>query len=523
MMKHLLILLVLGVVCKYTNAQPAAQGQWQNMTFNYYTTQLIDNNKTIEVATRSSCYTYDKNNRSSISFNKTDGLSDWRVRCIGYAPDLKIKIIAYENSKIDIINEQNDVLNVYDLFQKSLPVSKKINKIKVYKNTVYFCTDFGIVTYDLSKQEFKETYVIGPNAAYLQINDVMYHQTKLYAATASGLYEADSTANLNDYNNWQLNSVVSTAVKLLSAHGNQLIIATDHAIYQYNNPNWVQRFTYNQNVITSMRSYASKHLVTVWLYDNAGEYSGTQLLELHINGTIDTIPTTGYKHFDALIDSNNDYYLANASGLYIKKSGTANWEYNFINSMPTETSYNMKYDADKMWMLPAMPSANNYSLFGFHAYDDYNWQSYDQYRYPGLARAYAIHDLSIDKTDGSVFAASFRSGLIHLKNNVATLYDTTNSPIKKSKFDPAILIGGVAHDADNNLWLTNFGTDKALIARKPDGSWLSFLPDINLPNTPLQQILIDSYNSIWIRALGDNGSLVFNYNGLSTIPAMIIG
>lgn len=512
-LRFVFLLLLLSLPSLQLSAQPAAQGQWKNIFNTKYSLQLFDDGEEVLITTKHALIGLNKKDFSSVIHDKTDGLSDWRVRCSAFNPADKSQIIAYENSKIDILYADGRVLNIYDIFNKSLPVSKKINRIKIYQNSAYICTDFGIAVYNLTKKEFKDTYIIGPNASYTAINDIIFYDTTLYAATNIGLYEADSLSpNLADYNNWQLSSAITQKVNLLSIANHTLYAATDTSMYGYNTIAWTLQLHQPNMHLNSIRAFFDTLILTSVYSSSPGVIDSSRLLLLLSNGTLIRKPVPSFLLNDAYIDAKGDCYVADAIGVKVQKMGSPTWTDIYVASMPTNNATNMAYNDEKMWLLPTPPTPQNYTQFGLHAYDSYQWQSYIDYAQPALSNVFALHDVAHRKSDNSIFIASFRSGLVQLKNGVATLYDSTNSLIRMSDYDPAFLIGGVATDSENNIWMTNFGTPKPLVILTPNNTWFSFEPTPSFTQSRTLQIMLDYYNTAWVRTLGNTGVLVYNLN-----------
>ena len=120
--------------------------------------------------------------------------------------------------------------------------------------------------------------------------------------------------------------------------------------------------------------------------------------------------------------------------------------------------------------------------------------------------------LTIDPVDGSVWAGSFGGGLLNLKNDGRYEVYKQNSPISETIGDVgSYRVAGLAFDAENNLWISNFGASQPIHVKKADGSWRSFTVPVNIANQTMAQIVIDDANQKWINSPLGNGLLVFNH------------
>ena len=80
--------------------------------------------------------------------------------------------------------------------------SKKINDICIINEFAYLACDFGIVLFNLTKQEFVETYIIGDEGKANKILNIEINNDNIYALTTNNIYVAPLTTNLLNYQNW---------------------------------------------------------------------------------------------------------------------------------------------------------------------------------------------------------------------------------------------------------------------------------------------------------------------------------
>jgi hypothetical protein len=72
-------------------------------------------------------------------------------------------------------------------------------------------------------------------------------------------------------------------------------------------------------------------------------------------------------------------------------------------------------------------------------------------------------------------------------------------------------VAGLAFDADNNLWISNFGSSQPLRVRKNDGNWKSFSLPYVLFGNALSQIIVDDNNYKWIVSPLGNGLICYDH------------
>jgi ligand-binding sensor domain-containing protein len=141
------------------------------------------------------------------------------------------------------------------------------------------------------------------------------------------------------------------------------------------------------------------------------------------------------------------------------------------------------------------------------------WESYNLYGYRALDSLLDFITVAIDPRDESIWAGSYGGGLLHVApNNQLQIYKR-NGTLQEAVGDPgSFRVSGLAFDADNNLWVSNFGSNRQLHVRKSDGTWRAFAVPFTLSFNAVSQILIDDAAQKWIVSPLGNGLLVFNDN-----------
>ena len=182
-------------------------GSWRDHLSYYQTKKLALVEDRILVSAGSAMFFYDKSDNSVERFSKVDGLTDAGITQLAYDKTTKCIIVVYENSNIDII--QNDkVYNIPDIKIRSIEGSKMINNITFYDKKAYLSCGFGIVVLDLNGKEIFETYYIGHNSSKINVNNVVIQNDSIYAGTVQGLlyapYNSPSLATSETWSKYEL-------------------------------------------------------------------------------------------------------------------------------------------------------------------------------------------------------------------------------------------------------------------------------------------------------------------------------
>lgn len=144
-------------------------------------------------------FSYHIKDGSVTTYDKANTLSDFDINHIAWNKTTKKLVITYTNGNIDLLDTNGNVVNVPDLYLKSMTDNKQINHIYIYGANVYLSLSFGIIKLDTKEGKILDTYKLGFNVNYSYIED-----NCLYAASKeAGLYKGVLKNNLLDNNNWE--------------------------------------------------------------------------------------------------------------------------------------------------------------------------------------------------------------------------------------------------------------------------------------------------------------------------------
>ncbi len=184
-------------------AQGIPVGQWRHHLPNNTITSIAETPEKIIGANPYGLIIYNKSDNSVKRFNKVHGLTDFGISQIVYVSGKDLLFIAYDNGNIDI-KQNNTVYNIPDIKRAAIIGSKRINSVFVQQDIAYLATGFGIVKLNLSDFTIRDTYYIGPDGSQIFVNDLLFTDEHIYAATEGGVFKADVGApNLADYNYWE--------------------------------------------------------------------------------------------------------------------------------------------------------------------------------------------------------------------------------------------------------------------------------------------------------------------------------
>ena len=136
--------------------------------------------------------------------NKNNGLSDVDVASIQYDSSLETLIIGYKDGGIDFWQD-GSVTTLTTVEDATVVGSKAFRNIQSFKGDIYFVGDLGIVIYNPQEEQITRSFLnLGEDGSPLSINELLFYNDSIYAATDDGLLSApnNSTINLQDFNSW---------------------------------------------------------------------------------------------------------------------------------------------------------------------------------------------------------------------------------------------------------------------------------------------------------------------------------
>lgn len=175
------------------------KGSWEIYTSYNDITEIEPAGNLVFALASNGLFSYHIKDGSVTTYDKANTLSDFDINHIAWNKTTKKLVITYTNGNIDLLDANGNVVNVPDLYQKSMTDNKQINHINISGANVYLSLSFGIIKLDTKEGKILDTYKLGFNVNYSYIED-----NCLYAASKeTGLYRGVLKNNLIDKNNWE--------------------------------------------------------------------------------------------------------------------------------------------------------------------------------------------------------------------------------------------------------------------------------------------------------------------------------
>ncbi len=515
---HIFFLSVFLVISYINSSAQINVGEWREH-FSYKETSCIaDAGDKIYVAGEMAVFSYDKEEGSLETLSKITGFSDSDVQTIAYNKANNTLIIAYVNSNIDILKD-NVIYNFSDIKRKQISHSKTINKITIINNTAYLSCGFGIVLLDTDNLEFSDTYFIGDNASYININDINISNNNIYAATDNGLYYADlNESNLSDYRNWHLDITIPDSIYkfniLNSFNGylfaNQINPNTENdTLYYLNNNNWTifnEDFNQLKSITNTKEFIVFTEKESAKVYDTSLNYQNKISWYNFNNGEVSTWADMNF----GIIDEDEKIFVADKRyGLVHKNFGPM--ESSFPNGPANNITARAETVGGKL-ITTFGNDAPNWRTPQYNVFENETWKTY------GIQNDTARNFFSIavhPNNPDNIFIGSWGYGIFEFNNNMwDNHYHHLNSSLQTiTSYDYGyIRINDLAFDHNNNLWVTNERVGEPISVKTKNNEWQSFNFDGRINSYYPQKITVTKNNHKWVVLGESKGILAFDDN-----------
>jgi len=459
-------------------------------------------------------------------YGKMTGLNDGNISRIGYDKLNKKLLIIYKNGNIDLLSN-GGTINVPDLYNKQLSVSKEVNDITFISERAYLSCNFGIVVLNTKKNEIADTYIIGPNGSEIRILSTAIIDNTLYALTENTIYKADvNEPNLVNFEYWTTLPALpgSGELKKIELFSNKLILQRGDKIYSYSSAaGW-------QNILTEMSvsnfSISNGKMIV---------YSSTTALYIIDDALNSKLIENLGEVIEAEYDTENQlYWLAgNAKGVIAATENSLVEPKIFKPLGPALNSpWSMTFAGEKLFVTSGRPKTGEWKDGYVMIYENNKWKNINGKNEiaPIInSRVENLMTIAVDPKDKShFFVTSFGNGVFEFKNDLFHKWHNNQStggvlePHYAILNAPAIYnnytrLDGATYDNDGNIFFSNSSVNKKIKILTKDGVWAQLKYD-GMTNFDLGQILINKLNPNhkWMITTGYGTLNIFDDKGTIT-------
>ena len=506
-----------------------AIGQWQaHLPYTRFT-QATQNDEFLFFSTSLALLVIDKEENTSRLVSKIDGLSETGVRVMKANQETGLLVVTYDNAVFDLITPDR-IIGFSEISRDGNFNDRSINDLTFEDQFIYFATGFGLVKFDVEREEFVYTVSTG-----MPVSDVAIFDGHIYIATEDGIFfiENSESSNPQAFGDWQL---IGAAQNFPPNYFNEFLEAKDDYLYMDIDDTFV-RFdgsvmetispavdtlvthfltAENQKIVMGFRGVCDpncKGQINTW------DPSTETLLELS-NACIDR-PTF------AIEDENGNIWTADLfEDVRISDDQGGSCQQIDFNSPFSEFIFEIAVIDGSVHVASGGLKVNGSNQFRDHGVfvrdAENDWSTFNGRYFPSLKEdGFAAQNDFVrivgHPSNDKVYYGTYYGGLVVLDTGSFTVYNDTNSTLQGATGDERReRVAGLAFDAQENLWMTNNSAPRAISVFSNEEEWTSF----DVPATNLAELAIDRIGYKWAAINGTGqGLLVFDDNGTIDDPS----
>ncbi len=480
-------------------------GSWRSHLPYKNVVKVADAGNRVVAATPNSIFTVNTADNNLEKYNKITGLNEAQVQTIAADKNTGKIYIAYNNGNVDILTDDK-VQNMPYWMRSSFGGDKTINSFKNKNETLYISTQSGIVVVNELRNEITETWFLGSNGSYLPVNDFASDAFNYYAATPKGLLVLPVTAGMNpaDYRQWYWKPVDFTdslpVLKLVSFN-DKCIAWSNNALYAVENGPIVKYYT-PQGLIIDITANAAGNELVITEQINGTYY----IITINTTGTVaETIALHQLPHIQSVIKKGNDIWVGDAL-LGLNKMAPGSREPFSPNGPAALSTGPMAVVRNRLLAAAVHLNNSNYAAMqdttGVHLYENEQWSTF---KGSPAGAVTDINAVAVSSKNGNLWAAAFNGGLIKINGSITAMNENI---LAKDAATGNYISTGVAVDASNNVWVSNYGAGRPLVVLQPDNTVQHFAFPFAVAGNATGQVKAGNNNDIYIIIPGISGGVI---------------
>ncbi|WP_298776973.1 two-component regulator propeller domain-containing protein [uncultured Empedobacter sp.] len=478
------------------------KARWNDL-FSYSNVKLLEEvNGVIYCGTENGIFLFNPKNPTNdwIKLNKTNFLNNVGVSAMAYDKESDSFLVGYENGGLDLLKSGESTM-VLDIKWNGFNGVKKINHIFINDGIAFISGAFGIVSYDLKDEEFKET--TRTNTAV--VNDATILNNKLYIATSKGIFSSELTSkklnnpNINLWTVQNLNQNVSN----IELFEKEIYYSVENELKTISGTPVSEAF----NFIEDLKLSNEKLIIT---QNNqisvlgSGDYSKSEI------------------NFNTAISIDNIVYGGSVNHGIINLS---NLEEFYPDGPFNNKAWSVTTKNGKVWIAPGGTEGYTAPIQNEDGFSMYNGKKWNHFSSECLGTARDITTVSVNPTNDKNFVI----GSFNKVDNNTRLFEfntdfSTNLSNCRDEYKlilnteiPGSRISGVKFDALGDLYIgasfpSNFSQDwkVTFYAKRTNNSWITYGPESGNESVALSPSVTDSY--VYYPVARNGGIIVFDKN-----------
>ncbi len=486
-------------------------GGWTTHTPGMQVNKVDVMHEKIFAATPYDIFYLNTNDNSINRLTKVNGLSDYGVDVMRYSSGADVVFVGYSNANIDIIDRNDNIYNIIDIKDKNIIGNKVINDVFFDGKMAYACCGFGIVAIDIERLEVRDTYIIGKNGTYLNVNGLAIYKNKFYAATSDGIYYADTdNHNLADFQQWTLDETITypyVEYKNVLVFDDKLIAnAKANDFYDetfcFDGDVWRDYLPEERYIHTEIRVCDDR---IVFVNDTV---SGETQKPINVKGftangvCVNKIQYT--ESYSAYYDASRSCYWLGTKVKSLERFSCKDWtdvQFYTVNGPFSNYMFEIKAQGEDVWIASGGYTstwANTWNHGGVFHYNNKRWTFVNNWEEAAFDSIYDISCVAI-KPDNSrnLYAGSYINGVMFIENeSVSRVFNKYNSTLSTRLGTNQTCVTGMDFDSRGTLWLANSGAEKLLSSMTADGRWEAH--NIGNGGGDISHLMVDGNDYVWV-------------------------
>ena len=191
------IFLIYALLCAVSlTSEASTSDEWKIYASYHNATKAVKCGSRIFVLANGNVFSYDTEDETVETYDKTEALSSFGVTDMAYSADTRQLVLVYTDGNIDLLGMDGDTWNLPDIKNTDM-ADKTLNSLVTVGEEAFICLNSGLVVIDLKGKYFVAMYSLG------KVADVAVQDGKIYVKTSGGVMEGDRKANLLDIANWK--------------------------------------------------------------------------------------------------------------------------------------------------------------------------------------------------------------------------------------------------------------------------------------------------------------------------------
>lgn len=143
------------------SAVMAQDGWYKYPVYRDRISDIVETSNTVYYLSGGNLFSFSPSDNESYYYSQFNKLNDNEITNIFYNSTKKYLVVAYSSGNIDLLFDDGDVVNLPDIKDSSVAMSKSINYVAFGDDRIIVATDFGIVIYSDTRYEVIESGIYG--------------------------------------------------------------------------------------------------------------------------------------------------------------------------------------------------------------------------------------------------------------------------------------------------------------------------------------------------------------------------